>query len=155
MSKIVVRYGDIQAEFEGSEDFIKQDFLNLVSDILELTKTAPTVGNNAAKSAPPSGALNLGVKTISAKLGNSSGPDLARAAAAYLTLVENKETFSQQELLTAMKSATGIYKQSTHGKNSGKIISGLLTNNVLLQTAAGTYSMAEDQREQIYRILNG
>jgi hypothetical protein len=81
--------------------------------------------------------------------------DLARAAAGYLTLVDQRETFSQGELLAAMKTATGVYKQSTHGKNIGKITSGLLSSGVLLQTAAGTYSLAEEQRDQISKALNG
>jgi hypothetical protein len=155
MSKITIRYGNVQAEFEGSEEFIKSDFLNLVSDIVELTSAAPIPAQPSAAAQASSSSLNLGVKSISARLGNSTGPDLARAAAAYLTLVEGKETFSQQELLAAMKSATGIYKQTTHGKNSGKILSSLLANNILLQTATGTFCLAEDQREQVSRLLNG
>ena len=154
MSKISVRYGNIEAEFEGSEQFIKEEFLKLLEDIASLSGSA---GRSIApaNSSASGGAINMSVKTISAKLGNSAGPDLARAAAAFLTLAEGRETFTQQELLTAMKSAIGVYKQSTHGKNIGKIVSGLLTNNILLQTAAGTFCLAEEQREQISKILNG
>jgi hypothetical protein len=154
MSKISVRNGTMEFEFEGSEEFIKDGFLDLLSDVLELAKGAPSKEPDGSTGYATSG-VNMSVKTISAKLGNSSGPDLARAAAAFLTLAQKRETFTQQELLNAMKSATGIYKQTTHGKNSGKIVSSLVSNGVLLQTASGTYSLAEAQRDQISNILNG
>jgi hypothetical protein len=154
VSKVAVRYGTIEFEFEGSEDFIKEGLLDLISDAMELGNTNPASDVSSQRMSPGQ-PLNISVKTMSAKLGNSTGSDLARAAAAYLTLVQNRETFSQAEILNAMKSAVGIYKRSTHGKNSGKIILNLVSNGVLLETAAGTFALAEAQREQISRMLNG
>jgi len=156
MSRISIRHLGVDVEFEGSEEFIKADLLDLINDITELTKALPA-STKSISSSPKSdaGGLDLSVKTIATKLGTSTGSDLARSAAAFLTLVEGRETFTQSELHDAMKTAVGIYKQSTHAKNIGKIITGLLTSNILLQTATGNYSLSQPQRDQIEKALNG
>jgi len=155
MSKIAIKYGALSVEYDGPEEFVKDGLLELLTDVVEITKSVPAApfteqgGGGGAETHAP----NFSVKTISAKLGNAKGSDLARAAAAFLTLVQKLETFSQAELLNAMKSATGIYKQSTHGKNLGTIVSALMASGFLIETSAGTYSVAQSHREQLAGIL--
>lgn len=156
MSKIAVKVGALSVEYEGPDDFIKDGLLEFMAEVAELATKTPNVQTPLAVGSPTpvSGPIpNISVKTISTKLGNSKGSDLAKAAAAFLTLVQGRETFSQADLLTAMKSATGIYKQSTHGKNSGNIVSSLMASGFLIETSSGTYSVAQSQRDQLAGIL--
>jgi hypothetical protein len=156
MSKISIKYGSVQVEYEGSDDFIRDELLNFLSSVAELAEGAE--GNTSSSSpggrASAGSVPNISVKTISSKLGNAKGSDLARAAAAFLTLVQNRETFTQADLLNAMKTATGIFKQSTHSKNIGTIVSGLIGSGFLIETSSGTYSVAQSQRDQLAVTLN-
>jgi hypothetical protein len=156
MRKISIRYGTFCVEYEGEEAFMRDELLSLVSQVVELAQGTPGVQTAIAageQAASTNIIPNISVKTISAKLGNAKGSDLARAAAAFLTLVQKNETFTQAELLNAMKSATGVYKQSTHGKNIGKVISSLMGSGFLIETAAGTYTVAQGQRDQLAIVL--
>ena len=155
MSKLSIKYGALALEYEGTDEFIKNGLLELLTDVVETTKVIPAspIANEVPSAASGSSVPNVSVKTISTKLGNAKGSDLARAAAAFLTLVQNNETFSQADLLSAMKSATGVYKQSTHGKNLGSIVSALMTSGFLIETSAGTYSVAQSSRDQLTGIL--
>ncbi len=154
MSRIVVRYGDLNVEYEGSDDFIKDGLLGLLTEVAAVAATGVAGPNGSTSVSHANGpALDFSVKTISSKLGNSKGADLARSAAVFLTLVQKRETFSQGELLTAMKSATGLYKQSTHGKNLGSIILSLIGSGLLVETSTGAYSLAEAHRGQFENML--
>jgi hypothetical protein len=158
MSKISICCGGVSVEFDGTEEFIKQELIGLVSKVAELVSTTPSVGplgDHANKLVSSKSGLNLSTKTIYSKLGEESGRGLAIAAAAYLTLVNGAETFSQLELRKTMKSATGIYDEVSHGSNLSKIVSKMIKDDLLQQTSSGQYSLAQNERDKIWQKLNG
>lgn len=81
----------------------------------------------------------LHVNSISDRLSVKSGPDLVIAAAAYLQIVEGKQSFTRRELLDAMKSATSYYNQNI-GSNLSAALKTLCASR-LNQLNNGTYAL--------------
>src|SRR5437867_3237343 len=109
-SKIKVKVGGVEVEYEGSETFLKEQLPELLST---LTKLHKEVGGqieperdtrpDAARVALP----NLGqatTGTIAAKLRAKSGPDLIIAACARLAFVLRKDSFTRKEITQEMQS---------------------------------------------------
>lgn len=115
-SKIRIKMGPIEIEFEGSEDFLKSELPTLIANVSALYQSADIPEDDATSgTAPPSSQgsdLQLSTNSIAAKLHCKSGPELAVAAAAHLTLVAGKQVFTRKELLDEMKTASGYYKSS-------------------------------------------
>lgn len=73
------------------------------------------------------------------------------AAAAHLALMKNKDSFSRQELLVEMKSATGFYKKNY----SSNLTSYINTANgdALAETATGVFSLSEKTHKSVETAL--
>src|SRR5687767_12900337 len=125
-SKIKVKVGGVEVEYEGSEAFLKEELPGLLSTLAKLQKefgSTPTLEteipreNGEARVAPVFGQATTG--TIAAKLGVKSGPELIVAACARLIFVLGKDSFTRKEILQEMQSAAGYYKY-THVNNLTK-----------------------------------
>ena len=119
-SKLRIRIGEVEIDYEGTEEFLKQELPQLLKTAMELHKAAETTAGGvktAKKHHMPAGGggevLSLTTGSIAAKLSAKSGSDLLQAAAAHLALVSKKETFSRQQLLTEMQSATQRSEEHT------------------------------------------
>ena len=152
-SKIKIKMGPIEIEYEGSEEFLKEELPALLEAVSDLyNKSAPqiaaqenTVSSPLEAATSPTGAVQGTTSTLAAKLGGSSGPDLAMTAAARLTFVLSRETFSRKELLDEMKTATAYYKP-TYSGNFSATLTRLVKENKLMESAKNTYSLGADSR---------
>lgn len=145
-SKLRIKMGPIEVEYEGSEDFLKQELPELLQAVTTLYKDsgiaeagpAPSpVSGGAASAAPgPQGTTN----TYAARLGGGSGPELALAAAARLRIGLGAENFTRSKLLEEMRGATSYYKKN-YSSNLTKIIGTLVANQKLIEAAKDTYSL--------------
>lgn len=160
-SKIKIKMGPIEIEYEGSEAFLKEELPALLSAVSDLYKESgiteaavnaepdpvPAVSVTSAteKTTSP---LQATTGTIAARLGVKSGPELALAAAARLTLSLEIESFSRSQLLEEMKSASAYFKQS-YNKNLSSILTRLLKDGKLFETAKNTYSLSAAQRSNM------
>lgn len=119
-SKIRIRIGSVEIDYEGSEAFLKNDLLEMLHQVLELKRDSadPFEEDGFAKPPQKDGVhkLQLSTNSISAKLNVKSGTDLAVAAAAHLTFVKSQKVFSRQDILKEMKSASSYFKE-TYRKN--------------------------------------
>lgn len=157
MSKIHIRMGDVEVEYEGSEEFLRDELPKLLSGVLELYRaetksplkgkgtdtpdTRPKPSNN--------GYSKLGTtKTIAAKLAVKSGSDLAIAAAARLSLGLDKETFSRAELLSEMKAATSYYK-SSYNNNLSKTIQSLVSADRIRELSTDAYALSATELQDL------
>ena len=116
-SKLRIRIGEVEIDYEGTEEFLKQELPQLLKTAMELHKAAGTAtktGGAGSSGGGKGGSIfpPLTTASIAAKTNATSGPDLMLAAAAHLTLVAKKDTFSRQELLNEMQNASGYYKKS-------------------------------------------
>lgn len=148
-SKLKLRIGEVEIEYEGAEEFLKQELPALLKTAMELHRAAgPTkAGNNDTKK-PKADLPILTTTSIAAKLNASEGADLLLAAAARLRIIANKETFSRQELLTEMQSASGYYKKS-YSKNLSKYINTVLADQKLTETAKNVFALSAKARSDL------
>lgn len=151
-SKLRIKMGPIEVEYEGSEDFLKLELPELLravttlykdSGITDIQQDNPGVIGGAPASGPQGTTA-----TYAAKLGGGTGPDLALAAAARLRISLGSGTFSRTKLLEEMKSASSYYKKS-YSSNLTKIISGLVASQKLIEAAKDTYSLHATTEKEV------
>jgi len=146
-SKIRIKLGAIEVEYEGSEQFLKDELPQLLTAVSELyAKSAAlkeTPVGTVANAAQPGGAAALQgtTGTIAAKLAVKQGPDLILAAAARMTFVLGKATFSRQEIADEIKTASAYYKK-TYMNNLSQYLNNLMKDGKLLEPSTGTYSLS-------------
>ncbi|MFS2047475.1 hypothetical protein ACEN9J_38175 [Variovorax sp. Varisp41] len=150
VSKIKIKLGPIEVEYEGSEDFLRVELPALLSAVAELyqkSNIAPPTTNDAAaplqQPAPASvdaGQLQMTTGTIAARLQVKSGSELVLAAAAHLALVKRLPTFSRQTLIDEMRTATSHFKQ-TYVNNLSRALYTLTKESKLNEPSKNTYAL--------------
>lgn len=152
-AKIRIKVGASEVDYEGSENFLKQELPNLLKILSELSKSeaheSVPEDNDSDRSAKTDtgGKIQLSTNSIAAKLGASDGRDLIRAAAAHLTFVRKKETFSRQELLTEMKAATQYFK-SSYRKHLTSLLKPMLRQE-LTEPSTGHFALSAGSRDSL------
>jgi hypothetical protein len=157
-SKLRIKFGAIEIDYEGTDEFIKTDLMPLLIALQDL-QLEPSIDDNNdqeddASDDNGSSADGDGMSTssIAQKLNASTGPDLVKAAVAYLTFSKKKVVMTRKEILKEMKSAEHVYKQ-TFGNNLGASLSSLVTSKVLNPQGAGSYSLNKPAREALEALL--
>ncbi len=154
MSKIRIRVGDIEIEFEGSEEFIKEQIPELLQEIADMK--GPFIKEEAEEMSTDEHQkfIDLSVETIAEKIGVKTGKELVVATAAYLTFAKNLPSFSRREILNAMKDASHHY-QKNYSKNLSRYLQPLLRDGVLNQTSSGTYALSAAARKELEQKIVG
>ena len=153
-SKIRIKMGAIEIEYEGSEQFLKLELPELLSAVSNLYKaSAPLMAtNNSGAGTDASSDKDTEVVgttgTLAAILGGGSGPDLALSAAARLTFGLKKDKFVRKEILVEMQSASAYFKPS-YSSNLTNILNGLVKDKKLMESAKDTYSLSADSRKSL------
>jgi hypothetical protein len=166
MSKIRIKIGSVEVEYEGTDDFLRDELPLLLDKLATLGARVPTSGQPGGEnrpetdkqvggdrhlggdSGPPanSGAVNTGLgtcSTVAATLGAKTGPELAMAAAARMIIGDSRTSFTRKELLDEMKSATAYYNKN-YGSNLSSTITGLVKAKKFREVAKDTYGLAAD-----------
>jgi hypothetical protein len=150
MSRLRIKLGDFELDYEGTDEFIKDQLPGLLKSIHEIepkiAKASPAKGaaGNGDKSSPAFHS-ETSTNTIAQKLEAKTGPELAKAAAARLALVLKKATFTKKDNLAEMRSATNFFKKS-HQNNADKILKSVTDDGTLLLQASGSYAFADASR---------
>lgn len=152
-SKIRIKMGAIEVEYEGSEEFLKKEIPVLLAAVADLYTKAgggedETSGGDNQETKPAKGTINLTTKSIAQKLNANSGPDLIVAAAAHLTLAKGKDQFKRKELNDAMKGASGYYK-STYTKNLTNYLGTLGSSGKLVEVSTDVYALTASTRNAL------
>jgi hypothetical protein len=154
-SRIHIKMGSIEVEYEGNEGFIKENLLNLLTSLSELFKEAgmpseatPSEAPQIEKAGRTPGKIEATTGTIAAKLGCTSGSDLVIAAAARLTIVSGLKAIPRTKLLEEMKSASAYYKQ-TYGKHLSEYLQSLIKAGKLVESAKDTYALSAPNRKEL------
>lgn len=141
-SKLKIKMGHIEFEYEGDTQFDKDAIKDLFTHLESLVGVTPGtfLEGPASGSGDGGGALggslgvgqnggdelsNLAANTVAARLGVKTGPELAIAAAATLQIAQGKDSFTRKQLLEVMQSAKTYYKTSM-GSNLGAALSTLV-----------------------------
>jgi len=148
-SKIRIKLGPIEVEYEGSEGFLKQDLPELIKTVTELSRTANMQSSEGSGggSLGDNQKLELSTASIATKLGCKSGPELIVAAAAHLTLAKGMAVFTRKDLLKEMKTATSFYKAS-YNANLTSLLKTLLKDS-LNEPSSGKYALTEAKKKEV------
>jgi len=141
-SKIRIKLGPIEVEFEGSESFLKSELPALIKTVSELYKASDVAAPDEDEPdapAAPGGKIELSTNSMAAKLNCKTGADLAVAAAAHIAFAKGQSVFSRKELLDEMKTASGYYKNNYSG-NLTKILNGLVKSK-FNEPSTGKYAL--------------
>jgi hypothetical protein len=145
-SKIRIKMGTIEVEFEGSEQFLKMELQEILSTVSRLYAQRGASPNDESAvehlvEGNGNGKFAGTTATIASKLACNSAPELMIAAAAHLTLVANNAEFSRKELLDQMKSASGYYKASMTN-NLGNYVNNRVKAGELVEVRKGHYALS-------------
>src|SRR5215470_18899909 len=113
-TKLRIKLGAGELEFEGGEQFLKDEvmptiekLLDLVGSRSELRTPSSTDTNGAIIQLPPESAASAhSTSTIATLLKANAASDLAVAAVAHLVLCQRKHRVTRDEILAEMKSAS-------------------------------------------------
>lgn len=153
-SKIKIKLGAIEVEYEGSETFLKEELPQLLSAVSDLYAKSrailepPSASQNTSANAATGSNTNVGNKpkleattgSIAAKLGCKSGPELVMAAAARLTFALQATTFARQKIIDEMKTASAYYK-ATYLNNLTSYLNNLVKDGKLNEPSQGNYAL--------------
>lgn len=149
-AKIKIKLGPIEVEFEGSEEFLKEELPDLINSVAELYLTKniqPETPSESERLAGNGAKIQLSTGSIASKLGCESGTELSIAAAAHLTLVKNVEVFSRKMLLEEMRTATSYFKSSYAG-NLTPILKTLM-KTAFNEPSVGNYTLTASKKKEL------
>lgn len=154
-TKIRIKVGDVEVDYEGDSAYLKSDLLKLIKE-LQGADGATTATRTSAdkKSRAPAVDGQLTTKSIAAKLNASSASELAKAALAHLVIIKGKDQVGRNEILAEMKSATGHYKASMTS-NHTKTMGILLKEDAVVENSKDVYSLKPAAEEKLRSALVG
>ena len=160
-SKLRIRIGEVEIDYEGTEEFLKQELPQLLKTAMELHKAsgvqpapkAKSQASGAGEGGGPPGGPTLTTNSIAAKLNAKSGSDLLKAAAAHLALVKKTEPFTRQQLLTEMKGATSYYQANYSTNLSSYIKTAIQKDGPLSENAANSFALKATARTSLEALL--
>lgn len=157
-SKVKVKAGSIEVEFEGSEEYMKEELPALVELLYSLSPADDSTDEEeseelAASTDTTKQKLQMTTNTIAAKLNAKKGGDLILAACGHLALVKGADTYTRSNIAAEMKLATNYYK-TTMNKNLSGSLKTLVKQGKLLETATDTYALHANTRATIESTLN-
>jgi len=150
----------VEIDYEGTEEFLKQELPQLLKTAMELHKVADTSSTHrpdkkANKTDDQTGGptISLTTNSIAAQLGAKSGSDLLLAGAAHLALVKKQEPFTRQQLLTEMKSATSYFNKNYTTNLSSYLKTAIQKDGPLSETAKNSYALTAAARANLEKKL--
>ncbi len=150
-TKLRLKMGSIELEYEGEERFLKEELPNLLGSVKELGDLM-AVGNEVSstngKSIADSTNNRLSTSVIASKLNCKQGADLIEAAAFYLIGVLKKETFTRDELIREMRSAKAFFKKS-YVNNLSNYLKQLIAGQRLNEVGTDIFSVPHDVLKQL------
>ena len=158
-SKIQVKVGIVEFSGEGNQDWLSKQLdkiLEKIPELLKIEMNAPEDDGKAKGAKSGSGnkgkISGLSVLNIAGKLGAKSGADVAIAATAYLHFVESKSIFNRDEISSAMKQATGVYKNSMLANLTTTLAQ--LEKNGTFNKSSTSYSLNATKVSELNAILS-
>jgi hypothetical protein len=144
---IRIKLGTLEIEYEGEANFLKDDLVRTVKELLELQGqfpaiTEPPITGNAQAPAKASGnGHDHSTSTIATLLKADSGPTLVVAAAAHLHFVKGMQKFTRKDITTAMREAPSYFKES-YVANLTQSLKRLVTDDTLRDVGTDTYALS-------------
>lgn len=155
MTKLVLKCGDIEIDYDGPEDFLKEELPKFIQVVATLrgAKIAAPPTQGAAAPTPAQLSGDLSVSTAAQKLSVANGPDLIVAAA--LSFVSaGSATFTKKQLRDRIRDAKSYYK-SSYSNNFDNYINRLVKNGRLNHTSGDNYALPAGELTTLNAKING
>src|SRR5262245_42346929 len=108
--KARIKTATLEVEYEGAVEFFKNEFLEIIGTLKDQASTGQPSHSSKAlatrvtdSGASASSGSSGTTRSLAARLGVKTGPELLMAAAARLHLVEDRVSFKRQDLLEEIK----------------------------------------------------
>lgn len=150
-SKLRIKIGEVEIDIEATEGFLKAEVPVLLKAAMDLAQIAPTKRKLDTDTRAPSGDgpnLSGTTTTIAARLDAKTGPKLLLAAAAHLTFVAKKDTFTREEALEQMRSAVSYFNKNYVG-NLSKIIGGAIKDGNISENSKNVFALTAKARADL------
>jgi hypothetical protein len=159
ITKLKVKVGTFELDFEGEEEFIRKDLKDLLSLFgkFSLSPQANGSSGNSKTVVPPANGqpnLKLTTESIATRLNAKTGPDLLFSACARLGVVNGQESFSRKQILSEAKTATGYYTENV-SRNISRDLRGLVKERKINEVASGIYSLNAEAKKELCAQLSG
>jgi hypothetical protein len=156
-SKIRIKVGQTEVEFEGSEDFIKDNLLQILESISGWNPPkvfTPSLPENTVQGSDSSigGKKDWGVSTYAAKLKVQTGTELIIATCAYLAFEHGQNSFSRKEILEGMQTATSYY-EFNYSKNLSRYFQQLVRSGDLVVTSSKHFALSAARKKSLEQTL--
>jgi hypothetical protein len=162
-TKIHIRAGEVELTLESDNPLAVSDIKDFITQVQDAAQSlAPVIAAEVPSKPSPNGQADsllllqhtspqLHVNSVADRVGAKSASELVIASAAYLQVVEGKQSFTRKELLDTMKSATSHYNQNMGSNLTASLKS--LTTSKLNQLANGTYSLKSHELSELRNKL--
>jgi len=158
-SKIRIKMGEVEVEFEGTESFLKIELKELLAGVLELHKkadlkstTLPVSAKETTASPSTEVAFSGTTNSVAAKLGSKTGPDLIIAAITRGTLLSDQETCNRNTIIKEMQAGTSYYKKG-YLSNLTASLKGLLKDQKIREISTGVYALSASELHRVKGLL--
>lgn len=140
MTKLRLKYGAIEVEYEGSEEYLTEHLPKVLAAVAALKQApVPAHSDGTKDELAESEAKEQSVSTIAQQLKAAQGPDLIMSAA--LSLVRGgSQKFEKKALRDRIKEAPAFYKQ-TYSDNFDNYVKTLVKKGRLSHTGGNSYSV--------------
>jgi len=158
-SKIRIRMGDVELEYEGEDSFLKDGLPDLLQSVAELHASLTPLRESEQAGSGDGGEtetaitksehqLQMSINTIAAKLSVKKGPDLVLAALAHSELIEKKDRTTRTDMITEMRNATSFFKPSYIG-NLSLNLSGLIKGGKVNELSKDVFALTDDAKKEL------
>lgn len=160
-SRVHFRCGDLEIDYEGDQTFVQNGLPDLVADLLELSKQAPSGLDRSGAAHRPDAAggdglssTNLTIGTIAAHLQPEGPQDLILCAFAKLQIIDRKETVQRAEVSSEMKNAS-TYFNASMAKNLPRDLSRMVKSKKINEVSNETYSLTAATKQELESKIAG
>lgn len=155
-SRIKIKFGEIEVEYEGTPEFLKEELPKLIKAVSELHQAAPPSvrhapgGDGKNPGGLPRGG-QLSVTTIAQKLSATTLPDLIIAAALSLTL-RGSASFDKKDIRKEMRGAVGYWKAAM-ATNFDKTLARLAKTGRITHSGGDNYALPPTEHDALVTKL--
>jgi hypothetical protein len=164
-AKVRVKFGNLEVEYEGDQNFVSDGLLTLISDVVDLSKQIPSgtdalgklltpPSNLAPTNGTPQGNGTLTIGTIAAHLSPSGPQELAMCALAKLQIVDGKLTVDGGEIKEEMRSAASYYNSSM-SRNFARDLNRMVKGKKINEVSKGVYALTAASRQELEPKIAG
>ncbi len=145
MAKLLLKHGEVTIEYDGPEQFLKENLSDIIKAVADLGKLAPApqsrdqISKAGTPGPPKIDPADASVSTLAQKLDVTTGPDLIAAAALSLA-IGGTPAFKKRALRDRSREAKTYWKKS-YANNFDNYVNRLVTSGRLNHLSGDDYAI--------------